>query len=501
MDTRLRAISDLSVAASREIAGRHEYDGTVQDLSPYAVRRGLDALNPDRLTYDGRHDEAHAGTAEDALRARFGELELHRVNPLWHIDNLELITYDRRYAPAADRARARRAHLKLWPDAVDAAIEALDRVPRDVAAATVPLAEGLGGYLGPDDDEPKAALARFVSHLGQAAEHGPESPALGGAALTRLLSSAEAMDVDLHDLLVRAQRHRAELREMLDDACRRIDSSASTRDTLRVLLADHPTTGDGVLAEARELVTEVLAWTARTGLVPVDDAVCEVGPTPESQRRSLAGLYAAAPFEPDGPSSFLVTLPDPGWSRDEQREWLAAGFNRAQLPDIAVHEVAPGHFSHFRALRRAPGDVRRLLVSDAFVEGWAHYVEQLCVEEGFRSADPRFAAGVARDGLRRVARLICSIGLHTGALSLAEAAASFAEDALITGRAAYSEVRRALFDPTYGRYTWGKLEILRLRAEAQAAWGAAFSPRRLHDALFALGAPPLGLMDTALLEG
>jgi Bacterial protein of unknown function (DUF885) len=57
---------------------------------------------------------------------------------------------------------------------------------------------------------------------------------------------------------------------------------------------------------------------------------------------------------------------------------------------------------------------------------------------------------------------------------------------------------RATYDPTYGRYTWGKLEIMSLRDQAIAAWGTAFSLRRFHEALLALGAPPLGTMGDAL---
>ncbi|WP_109509945.1 DUF885 family protein [Nocardioides speluncae] len=499
LDTRLQAICELSLPYVRDSAGRHEYDGRVQDLSPAGVRSALAGLTAD-LGYVDRHDEAHAAATENALRVRFGELELHRVNPLWHLDNLELMVYERPYAPAEERAEARRRHLAAWPDAVDAAVEALDRVPRELASASVPLARGLATYAG-RDAAAGAALKRLVDHLDWASIQGDSSAALGRSALERLLSASEAIDVDLADLLARAEKEQARLRQLLDDACRRIDPDATTGETLRVLRTDHPATGAELLDETRLLVDEVLEWTARSGLVPVDDGVCEVGPMPDSQRRGLAGLFAAAPYEPDGPSAFYVTLPDPSWAESEQRAWLASGFNRSQLPGVAVHEVAPGHFSHFRALRQLPSPVRRLLTSDAFIEGWAHYVEELCVEEGYRADDPRFTAGVARDGLLRVTRLICSIGLHTGDLTVAEAARRFTEDAFVVGPGAVSEAQRGLFDPTYGRYTWGKLEILGLRDRARAAWGVGFSLPRFHAALFALGAPPMGLIDTALTEG
>jgi uncharacterized protein (DUF885 family) len=152
-------------------------------------------------------------------------------------------------------------------------------------------------------------------------------------------------------------------------------------------------------------------------------------------------------------------------------------------------------------LRRAGTDIRRTLIGEVFVEGWAHYTELLALEEGFHADDPRFALGVALDGLRRVARLSAAIGLHTGAMTVEDAAACFTRDAHVSGPAALAEAQRGLYDPTYVRYTWGRLAILALRERARAAWGAEFTPARFHRALLDLGSPPLGLLDTALERG
>jgi len=86
-------------------------------------------------------------------------------------------------------------------------------------------------------------------------------------------------------------------------------------------------------------------------------------------------------------------------------------------------------------------------------------------------------------------------------MTVEEGAARFAADTHLSGPAALSEARRATFDPTYGRYTWGKLEILALRDEARQQWGAGFSLPRFHAALLRLGSPPLGLMGTAIVRG
>ena len=205
----------------------------------------------------------------------------------------------------------------------------------------------------------------------------------------------------------------------------------------------------------------------------------------------------AAPYESDAPSWYSVTPPDPSWPEDEQEEWLSV-FSRTTLPAITAHEVTPGHFAHSRMLRRAQGDVRRGLFSAAFAEGWAHYVEELLVEEKFLDPDPRYGIGVCIEALVRVTRLRCSLGLHTGAMTMADAVNAFESEAFLKGPAARSEAERATYDPTYGRYTWGKLEILELRDEAMAAWGPRYSHRRFHNALLALGSPPLGLIGDIL---
>jgi hypothetical protein len=495
MDARLRALCDLDVPGSREGAGIHRYDGRVQDLSPAGVAAGLAALGGP--AYGDPHDEAHVAAFEEHARVVYGELELHRRTPLLHAGNLDLACYDRAYAPAAERAAARRRHLARWPEAVDAALESLDAVPAPVATACLGSVRGLAA--GVDDPAALAAHARLVAHVEDAAAHGDPSAALGGPALARLLGSAQALEVDLGVLARQADAERDRLRAMLDEACGRLRPGVPTAAVVAALLADHPDAA-GVLDEARALTAEVIAWTAERDLVPYDDGECLVGPAPESRSWAMAMMSWAGPGEADAPSWYHVTPPDPSWPREEQEEWLAV-FSRTTLPAITLHEVAPGHFSHGRALRHAPTPARRLLMGDAFLEGWAHYVEEMAIEEGFRAGDPRFTIGVAIEALVRVTRMACAIGLHTGAMTVHDAAARFRADAYLRGPAALGEAHRGTFDPTYGRYTWGKLALAHLRERARAAWGADFSLPRFHRAVLDLGSPPLGLLGTALDRG
>ena len=269
------------------------------------------------------------------------------------------------------------------------------------------------------------------------------------------MGSAEAITVDTGRLADQADAERDRLLALLAESCARIDPSRRPLDVARDLVRDHPRS-DGVLEAARQWTQRAIDFTRDRDLVPYHDGECLVGPAPPARRWAMAMMAATAPGEPECPSWYHITPPDPSWPPQQIEEWLEV-FSATTLPAITVHEVAPGHFSHSRAMRRAPSPIQRILKSPAFVEGWAHYVEEVCVEEGFCREDPRFAIGVWLEALVRVTRLACAIGVHTAGMSIAEAARRFEADTYLAGRAALAEAERAGYDPTYGRYTWGKL--------------------------------------------
>ncbi|GAB3438116.1 hypothetical protein GCM10027570_01020 [Streptomonospora sediminis] len=512
---RLRAIADLDVAGARDEGGRHEYDGVVGDLSREGVAAGLARLGAGE-TFADAHDEAHARAAEEALRVELGELELHRSNPMRHIRELDVSGYEREYAPEPERRAARDRHLARWPDAADRAIAALDRVGSPAATAALGAARGLAAGV-PDSgvaaDVRDAALSahrRLVTHLERAQREGSRNAALGGGALARLMGAGEALTVDLEELARRADTERERLMARLAESAARIDPAREPMEVARALAADRPEIGD-VVARARTWTALAQDFTRERDLAPYHDGTCTVRLSPPSQRWVVAALSLSGPAEPDGPANFFVTPPDPQWSAEATAEWLEL-FSPAGLAAISVHEVAPGHFSHNRALRRAPGEVRRSVFSQSFVEGWAHYAEEMCLDEGFGAfaedalgpsvfTAAHYEVGVWSEALVRVTRLAAAIGVHTGRLTVEQAAHRFAADTPHTGQAALSEAQRAAIDPTYGRYTWGKLAILDLREQARRTWGDSFSLQRFHAALLELGAPPLGLIGTALERG
>jgi hypothetical protein len=507
LSPRLRAVCDLQMPESREYSGRHEYDGKVQDLSPAGVRAGLARLAAskaaDRSLADA-YDEAQLTAFVRRTEVEYGELELHRRNPGYHLFNLDLAGYDRDYAPQEQRDAARREHLAAWPVAIECAVEALDQMNAPVAQALSSAVAGLAAGLPADADEQVthdalAAHALLVNQLDRAAADGDPDPALGGAALSLLMGSSEATEVDLGRLAERADAERDRLMARLADSCGQIEPGRPPLELARELVRDHPDAA-GVLDAARRWTQLAIDFTREHDLVPYHDGECLVGLAPESRRFAMAMMSPAAPGEPEGPSWYHITPPEPSWPAAEQEEWLEV-FSDTTLPGITVHEVAPGHFSHGRAIRRLTTDARRILHSGTFVEGWAHYAEEVCVEEGFCADDPRFAVGVWLEALVRVTRLACAIGVHSAGMTVSEATRRFESDTHLSGSAAASEARRATFDPTYGRYTWGKLAIMDLREQAKRDWGAGFSLSRFHAAMLGLGSPALGLLGTAVERG
>src|SRR5690242_7504799 len=211
-DRRLKAVWDVTVPVIRELAGVHQYDGVVMDLSPGGRKAALGRLGPsspgERLA--DRHDENHLRAAEQAVRAE-AEAEILQWNPLPHIQNLDLSCYDREYAPEPQRRRAREAHLAQWPEAVDASLESLQAVPAPVARALAGAVRGLAEGINGTTDVEVAALeahGRLLGRIQDAAASGTPDASLGAAALARLLGHAESMPVDLGHLEERADRER-----------------------------------------------------------------------------------------------------------------------------------------------------------------------------------------------------------------------------------------------------------------------------------------------------
>lgn len=147
----------------------------------------------------------------------------------------------------------------------------------------------------------------------------------------------------------------------------------------------------------------------------------------------------------------------------------------------------------------APTKVRKLIGCSSNAEGWAHYSEQMMLDEGYGSGDLKLRLGQLQDALLRNARYIVGIQMHTGKMTFEQAVEFFVKEGFQTRPVAEKETKRGTSDPTYLVYTLGKLQILKLREDYQKQKGGKFRLQEFHDAFMRQGYPPIQIVRRALL--
>jgi len=231
--------------------------------------------------------------------------------------------------------------------------------------------------------------------------------------------------------------------------------------------------------------------------------------TPPFMRATTqASMDSPGPFEMHSTTAFFnVTLPEKDWTADHIAEHMAA-FNVGTVVSTSVHEAYPGHYVQFLWQPRFPSKIRKLLGANTNVEGWAHYCEQMMLDEGY--GQPGFGAKDAReanlirlgqlqDALLRNARFIVGIRMHTGTMTIEQAEQFFVKEGYQSASVAHMETLRGTSDATYLYYTLGKLEILKLREDVKKRQGPAFTLQGFHDTLMRQGFAPIKVVRKAML--
>jgi uncharacterized protein (DUF885 family) len=241
----------------------------------------------------------------------------------------------------------------------------------------------------------------------------------------------------------------------------------------------------------------------------------QVTETPQFLRAtSFASMDTPGPFETKAMEAYYyVTPPEADWSAQQKEEWLTA-FNYYTTDIVSIHEAYPGHYVQFLHLNASPATrLEKIFGSYAFIEGWAHYAEQMMVDEGFGAQSggqgsgsqsslsaAKYLLAQTDEALLRACRFCVSVKMHCQKMSVDEATRFFQQNCYYEEKPSHQEAMRGTYDPEYLYYTLGKLEILKLREDYRKQQGGKFNLRQFHDEMLRHGAPPLRLLRELMLN-
>jgi uncharacterized protein (DUF885 family) len=514
--------------------GIHTYDMLMDDPSKQAIddetaemtsfKQQLEKIDSTTLTPERQLDLEQLRRAMDAGILTNTVVRSWAKDPDFYsgaVTNAAYVIMKRKYAPAADRLRTLIAREKQMPHVLDEArtnlttpvkvfteiaIEQIDGNIRffknDVTAAFAqvtdkPLLEEFARTNG----AVMKALGTYKTFLQKdVLPKATTTYALGPDAYTRLLSASEMISQPLDELLRIAEADRARNEAAFVETAKQIDASKPADAVLEAMEREHPKpsellrTSQDSLDEIRRFIVDKKIMT----IPPGDPA--RVKETPPFMRSTTsASMDTPGPFETAKLEAFYnMTLPDPRGTAAEQEDYMRSWYY-AQMSNVAVHEVYPGHYIQFLYAKSFPSDVRKVYGANSNSEGWAHYCEQMMIDEGFHAGDPKYRLAQLQDALLRNVRFIAGIKMHTQGMTVEDATKLFETAGHQPHAISVQEAKRGAGDPLYGYYTMGKLMILKLREDYRRKLGDAFTLQKFHDTFIGLGPLPLPLVRRAML--
>ncbi len=320
----------------------------------------------------------------------------------------------------------------------------------------------------------------------------------------------EDVDIPLDRLLEIGMADLRRNQQAFKETAAKIDPAKTPQQILEGLEKDHPAP-DKLLPAFRDTLSGLKDFLEQRNIVKVPSQVLPiVQETPPFMRAlTFASMDTPGPFEKVAKEAFFnVTLPESAWSPKEVEEHMA-GFNRGTIISTAVHEVYPGHYIQFLWVPYAPSKARKLLGCSSNAEGWAHYSEQMMLDEGYgrtpgadHDHDAAFLElrlGQLQDALLRNARFVVGIEMHTGKMTFDQGVEFFEKEGYQSHTNGLRETKRGTSDPTYLYYTLGKLQILKLRDDYKKKMGDKFSLEDFHNEFLKQGFPPVKLIRKAML--
>lgn len=525
------------------MAGYHQYDTQLEDFSRKSIDAEVAALN----SFEQRIATIPASALDQTTRGdreivlgniRSRLLTLQTIRP-WQKDadtysstaaNAAFTIMERKFASSDNRLRSLVAREKQMPGLLAEARANLANPPHIFTQIAIEQLPGTISFFEHDvplafaDAKDPALKAEFAqtnaavitalnSYLDWLkSDLLPRSNGdfrIGAETYAKKLRYDEMVDLPLDKLLAIGKADLRKNQQHFNQIAKQIEPDKDPRAVLEELGEDHPAPSQ-LLDTFRATFNGLDAFIRAHHIVTIPSEVRPiVEETPPFMRATtFASMDTPGPFETHSTEAYFnVTLPDPSMTPAQVESYMHS-FNVGTVISTAVHEAYPGHYVQFLWVPQAPSRVRKLLGANTNAEGWAHYCEQMMLDEGYGqpgvgAKDAResklLRLGQLQDALLRDARFVVGIEMHTGNMSFDQAVEFFQKEGYQSRETALVETKRGAGDPTYLYYTLGKLEILKLRADLQKKQGAAFSLEEFHNNFLRQGFPPIKIVREALL--
>ncbi len=517
---------------SATFIGVHEHDHRLPDPSEAGVAATLAEARvlleqaPEPGSADG-FEALDLRLAVGALRIRTWELESgHMVrNPSLHVAEavfgaMSLLLTD--FAPIDERLEALTARLSAVPGFLEAAGAGLadapaawiERARRECRGALsflelgVPTLTVTRPGLAEAAASAATAFRRYAARLEEHASRAGGAPVSAGAdALALHLAEAHFLREPAEDLAARARSELGRSAERSAASARRL-GAPDAAGALASLADAHPS-ADRYLARFGEIWRDAKATVERAEALTWPDFPIRYVPRPAWSRAAAPDLYflpyrSPAAYGRPRSHDYLVAPVDDARSAAEREALLRSHSDYVIKSNHVVHHGGVGHHVQNWHAFRSPSRVGRVAAVDAaariamlcggtMAEGWACYATDLVAELGGFEPLERFAHEHGR--ARMCARAVVDVELHSGRMSLEEAAELYRRHAGMSPAAARAEaVKNSMFPGGALMYLAGTDTIHGLRAALEAELGGAFSMRAFHDAFLSYGSVPVRLV-------
>jgi uncharacterized protein (DUF885 family) len=518
--------------------GFHQYDKQIEDRSAAAYSKRIATLESERVKAGAfkpadlsPQDAADLQILRNSIDAELLDvktLQTWKRNPIDYVadpGNAVDSIMKREFAPAKERLQAVTARLEGAPALVAAMKANVTNPPKEFTDLAIRVAAGSVGFLKGDvakwakdaaagDAQALADFQKADDSAAQAMQDAAQwlkadllprsngAYAIGAENFAKKMQYEEMVDLPLDKLLAVGQANLDKDYKDFVETAKQINPKLSPADVMKSLENEHPTEAD-LLPAARRTVEGIRSFLLEHKIITLPSEVRPlIQETPPYARvGSFASMDTPGAYETKATEAFYyITPPEKEWDAKHKEEHLRL-YNKYVMQMITIHEAFPGHYTQFLWAKQFPSKVRKLSGGGANIEGWAHYGEQMMLEQGYGDGNPKIHLAQLSEALLRDCRWVVGIKLHTQGWSVEQGQKLFEEKGFQEPANAFEESRRGAYNPTYLYYTLGKLMIYKLRADYQQAKGADYTLRGFHDEFMRQGPLPLKLLRQALLPG